>query len=66
MIKYDDVKNLSKKDILLKITNLKKESLMVKLQSSVSGNEKPHRLQLIRKDIARLLTFSHQISEKGK
>jgi ribosomal protein L29 len=66
MIKYDDVKNLSKKEILLKINGLKKESLMIKLQSSVSGNEKPHRLQLLRKDIARLLTYSHQNSEQGK
>ena len=60
MIKYDDVKNLSSKEILLKINQLKKETLMIKLQSSVSGNEKPHRLQLIKKDIARLLTFAGQ------
>lgn len=60
MIKYDDVKNLSSKEILLKINQMRKETLMIKLQSSVSGNEKPHRLQLIKKDIARLLTFASQ------
>lgn len=60
MIKYDDVKKLSSKEISQKINQLKKETLMIKLQTSVSGNEKPHRLQLIRKDIARLLTFASQ------
>jgi ribosomal protein L29 len=60
MIKYDDVKNLSAKEILSKVNQLKKETLMIKLQASVSGNEKPHKVQLIKKDIARLLTFSSQ------
>jgi ribosomal protein L29 len=60
MIKHDDVKKLSSKELSQKINQLKKETLMIKLQSSVSGNEKPHRLQLIRKDIARLLTFASQ------
>lgn len=63
MIKHDDVKNLTSKELLLKINQLKKETLMIKLQSSVSGNEKPHRLQLIKKDIARLLTFASQITK---
>jgi ribosomal protein L29 len=58
MIKYEDIKDLTQKELVLKINQLKKETLTIKLQSSVSGNEKPHRLQLIKKDIARLLTFA--------
>jgi large subunit ribosomal protein L29 len=64
MIKYDEVKNLSAKELGLKINQLKKETLTIKLQSSVSGNEKPHKLQLIKKDIARLLTFATQKKNK--
>lgn len=60
MIKYEDVKKLSAKEVTLKLNQLKKETLMIKLQGSVSGNEKPHKIQLIKKDIARLLTFSSQ------
>jgi ribosomal protein L29 len=63
MIKQIDVKDYTDKEFSLKITQLKKETLMIKLQSSVSGNEKPHRLQLIKKDIARLLTFATKKSK---
>ena len=64
MIKHEEVKGLSSKEILVRINQLKKETLMIRLQSSVSGNEKPHKLQLIKKDIARLLTFAAQIKVK--
>ena len=60
MIKHDDVKKLTVKEITKKVNELKKETLALKLQGAVSGNEKPHKLQLIRKDIARLLTFASQ------
>ncbi len=64
MIKHEEIKGLSSKEILVRINQLKKETLMIRLQSSVSGNEKPHKLQLIKKDIARLLTFATQIKVK--
>lgn len=63
MITLDDVKKLNAKDIQKKLFELKKEILSLKIQSSVSGAEKPHRKLLLKKDIARLLTFSKQLSK---
>ena len=63
MITLDDVKKLNAKDVQKKLFELKKEVLSLKIQSSVSGAEKPHRKQLLKKDIARLLTFSKQLSK---
>ena len=63
MITHDDVKKLNAKDIEKKLFELKKEILSLKIQSSVSGAEKPHRKKLLKKDVARLLTFSKQLSK---
>ncbi len=63
MITIDDVKKLNGKDVQKKLFELKKELLSLKIQASVSGAEKPHRKQLLKKDIARLLTFSKQLSK---
>lgn len=63
MITLDDVKKLNAKDVQKKLFELKKDMLSLKIQSSVSGAEKPHRKQLLKKDIARLLTFSKQLSK---
>ena len=63
MITLDDVKKLNEKEIQKKLFELKKEILSFKIQSSVSGAEKPHRKQLLKKDVARLLTFSKQLSK---
>ncbi|MFA6237081.1 MAG: 50S ribosomal protein L29 [Bacteriovorax sp.] len=63
MITLDDVKKLNGKDVSKKILELKKDLLSFKIQSSVSGAEKPHRKQQIKKDIARLLTFSKQLNK---
>ncbi|MBP9680624.1 MAG: 50S ribosomal protein L29 [Bacteriovorax sp.] len=63
MITLDDVKKLNQKEVGKKILELKKELLSFKIQSSVSGAEKPHRKQAIKKDIARILTFSKQLNK---
>ena len=63
MITLDDVKKLNKKEVTKKLLELKKELLSFKIQSSVAGAEKPHRKQLIKKDIARLFTFSKQLNK---
>ena len=63
MITHDDVKKLNAKDIEKKLFELKKEILSLKIQSSVSGAEKPHMKKLLKKDVARLLTFSKQLSK---
>jgi large subunit ribosomal protein L29 len=63
MITLDDVKKLNQKEVTKKLLELKKELLTFKIQASVSGTEKPHRKQAIKKDIARLLTFSKQLNK---
>lgn len=63
MITLDDVKKLNQKEVGKKLVELKKELLSLKIQAAVSGNEKPHRKQLLKKDIARLLTFSKQLTK---
>ena len=63
MITIDDVKKLDKNDIAKKLLEMKKELLSFKIQSKVSGAEKPHRKQLVKKEIARLLTFSKQLNK---
>lgn len=63
MITLDDVKKLNQKEVAKKVLDLKKELLTFKIQSAVSGAEKPHRKQQIKKDIARLLTFSKQLNK---
>lgn len=63
MITLEDVKKLNAIDIQKKLFELKKDLLAIKIQSSVSGAEKPHRKQLLKKDIARLLTFSKQLNK---
>ena len=63
MITLDDVKKLNQKEVTKKLLEMKKDLLTFKIQSSVSGAEKPHRKQEIKKDIARLLTFSKQLNK---
>ena len=63
MITFDDVKKLNQKEVGKKLVELKKELLTLKIQAAVSGTEKPHRKQLLKKDIARLLTFSKQLTK---
>ena len=57
MATLDEVKSLNKKQIEKKIDDLKKNLLATKIQSSVSGIEKPHLKSKLRKDIARIKTF---------
>jgi len=63
MITKDDVEKLDKNEINKKLLNLKKELLNFKIQSTVSGSDKPHKKQLIKKEIARLLTFGKQLNK---
>lgn len=63
MITLDDVKKLNQKEVAKKVLDLKKELLTFKISAAVSGAEKPHRKQEIKKDIARLLTFSKQLNK---
>lgn len=63
MITIDDVKKLNKNEVAKKVLDLKKELLTFKIQSTVSAADKPHRKQMLKKEIARLLTFSKQLNK---
>lgn len=63
MITLDDVKKLNGKEIAKKVVEMKKELLTLKIQAVVSGAEKPHKKKLVKKEIARLLTFSKQLNK---
>ena len=63
MITIDDVKKLNEKEVAKKLLEMRKDLLTFKIQSSVSGSEKPHRKQQIKKDIARMMTFSTQLKK---
>lgn len=56
MAKYSELKTLNVKEIDKKVLELKKELFSLKMQGAVTGFEKPHRLNDLKKDIARLLT----------
>ncbi len=56
MAKYSELKTLNVKEIDKKVLELKKELFGLKMQGAVTGYEKPHRLNDLKKDIARLLT----------
>ncbi len=56
MAKFNDLKKLSVKEIDKKVLELKKELFGLKMQGAVTGYEKPHKLNDLKKDIARLLT----------
>jgi|CXWK01.1.fsa_nt_gi large subunit ribosomal protein L29 len=56
MAKYSELKTLNVKEIDKKVLELKKELFGIKMQGAVTGYEKPHRLNDLKKDIARLLT----------
>lgn len=67
MTTIEDIKKLSSKDFQKRIFELKKEMLSFKIQSKVSGAEKPHKKLFVKKEIARFLTFNTQLKkEQGR
>jgi len=59
-IKYSDVKNLEAKQIDTQVSEMRREIFDLKMQFAVSGAEKPHRLKVLKKNIAKLLTAKNQ------
>jgi len=63
MLKVQEILKLDDKAIDAKIAACRKELFAIRIQLSTSGVEKPHRLNELKKDVARLLTVKTQ---KGK
>lgn len=62
-MKTQEIRNLSKEELIQKLKTLKEELYKYNLQRYTTQPEKPHMFQLIKKDIARIQTI---INEKAK
>ena len=56
MLKMSEIKKLENSAIKQKVSELRKELFELRLQKNTTNIEKPHLLDNIKKDIARLLT----------
>jgi large subunit ribosomal protein L29 len=61
IIKMNDIESLNAKDIDIKIDEIKKELFDLKIQKVTSGVEKPHVRNVLKKNVARLLTRKNSI-----
>ena len=59
-INYGDVKGLDSKSIDSQVSEIRRELFDLKMQFAVSGAEKPHRIKVLKKNIAKLLTAKNQ------
>ncbi len=63
-MKTQELRNLSKEDLLAKEKSLLDELSKLNMQRYAGSVEKPHRFSLIKKDIARINTLLNEKKEK--
>lgn len=56
MLSYKDAQSMDNKSIDKKVSELRKELFVLRMQKASSGLEKPHKIKDAKKSIARLLT----------
>lgn len=56
-MKAQEIRQLSNEEILEKIKNGKSELLNLRMQNARGALEKPHKLNALKKDIARMMTI---------
>jgi large subunit ribosomal protein L29 len=61
MMKFADAKSLDAKAIEAKVQEMRKEIFMLNMEKTTSGLEKPHKLKVLKKNIARLMTAKGQL-----
>jgi ribosomal protein L29 len=61
MLKSSDISKLSAKELTEKVAILKTELFNKKFNKFTTGNDKPHLVKELKKDIARLLTQKNAI-----
>jgi len=61
MLKTSDISKLSVKELTEKVAILKTELFNKKFNKFTTGNDKPHLVKELKKDIARLLTQKNAI-----
>lgn len=63
-MKPNELKNLSKEELLVKEKSLYDELSKLNIQRYTSRVEKPHKFAMIKKDIARIKTILNQGKDK--
>ena len=66
MIKANELRNMTADEIRLKIESLKKELFNLRTEAKAGRIEKPHKINEIRKDIARCETVIREKAEQPK
>ncbi|PIQ81725.1 MAG: 50S ribosomal protein L29 [Candidatus Omnitrophica bacterium CG11_big_fil_rev_8_21_14_0_20_64_10] len=61
-----DLKDLSVEELTARLTKLKQEMLEMRIQATGGKLDKPHRLRLARREVARIMTWlsRHQQTKK--
>ncbi len=59
MLKTSEISKLSAKELTEKVASLKSELFNTKFNKFTTGNDKPHLVKDLKKDIARLLTVKN-------
>ncbi len=65
-IKSKEYKDYVKPELDEKLKQLEEELFNLKFQSKTSKLDKPHKIKLVRRDIARVKTFLRQLQDKEK
>lgn len=65
-MKTSEIRKMSKEDILKKITELKSELFDLRMKQATGNLEKPHKINELRKDVARLKTILNELDGSEK
>jgi large subunit ribosomal protein L29 len=60
-MKTSDIRKMSKEEINKKIVEIKTELFDLRMKQATGNLEKPHRINALRKDVARLKTVLNEI-----
>jgi large subunit ribosomal protein L29 len=66
MTKYADIKVKTDDQVAEQLSELKRESMNLRFQAATSQLEKPARVRVVRRDIARLKTLQAQRAQAAK
>ena len=65
-MKTSEIRKMSKEDINKKITEIKTELFDLRMKQATGNLDKPHRINALRKDVARLKTVLDELDGSEK
>lgn len=65
-LKPEQIREMAEEELHQKVDALRKELFELKSQVSFGRIEKPHRISLAKKDLARVLTIINERTKQGK